>query len=584
MKKRLVALLMSTVMTAGTLTACTSESGGSTEVTVTDEEGNEQTVNVADTQTGEVNEETGTYEVKDLYIVVDGTLTATVDNGQDAFIEQWEAAVSEKLGHEVHLHINQVDHSDYQNTVSRLLTTGEPGDGSFPDAMIMSASMYRDYMNTGYLWDMADAYDNAEFQSRIEIPSINLNMRTADGKQYGFAPTYGNGCVTYVKASWFNQYAEATDGIDKIEDIDTFDEYYDMLKFFKDVKVQDADGNETQTGGKTYGVVAAGFGKLDEAPYINYMPEFWQGAYPSFYQKDGVWVDGFAEDATVEALDRMAVAYADGVIDPDTEDFGTKQAREKWFSNDQTTSEGVFTYWAGTWLRTLTDNMSKQGVDDDLGDDRLLQLPPIKEIQDSWGGYLNREAPVWVISDDGDDNSLREQAIFDALFETMLDGDKVQTLWTYGAEDVHWSTKAESFTTNPDDPEKKKDYEYADGEFHLKQTPNDPNSVWKKNHLDPALTIAPLTNGFVTDDPLIDEGNQFFTANCVDAPTAPSCQTLTDNLEALTTDKTTLMIEVVTGEKTGAEAIAEYNDKWGDVSKQIIDELNAQGSEAPEAK
>ena len=44
------------------------------------------------------------------------------------------------------------------------------------------------------------------------------------------------------------------------------------------------------------------------------------------------------------------------------------------------------------------------------------------------------------------------------------------------------------------------------------------------------------------------------------------------------------MIEVVTGEKTGAEAIAEYNDKWGDVSKQIIDELNAQGSEAPEAK
>nr|MCR5596854.1 hypothetical protein [Lachnospiraceae bacterium] len=138
MKKRLVSLLMSTVMVAGTLTACGPQGGETTEVTVTDEEGNEQTVNVAETQTGEVNEETGTYEVKDLYIVVDGTLTATVDNGQDAFIEQWEAAVGEKLGHEVHLHINQVDHSDYANTVSRLLTTGTPGDGSFPDAMIMS--------------------------------------------------------------------------------------------------------------------------------------------------------------------------------------------------------------------------------------------------------------------------------------------------------------------------------------------------------------------------------------------------------------------------------------------------------------
>ena len=61
--------------------------------------------------------------------------------------------------------------------------------------------------------------------------------------------------------------------------------------------------------------------------------------------------------------------------------------------------------------------------------------------------YLNREAPVWVIIDDGDGDNSREQAIFDAFIETMMDGDKVQTLWTYGAEDVHWSTKAESFTS-----------------------------------------------------------------------------------------------------------------------------------------
>lgn len=578
MKKRMVSLLMSTVMVAGTLAGCGGgqADGGSTEVTVTDAEGNETTVNVADTATGQVNTETGTYEVTDLYIVVDGTLTANEDNRQDAFVEQWEAAVSEKLGHEIHLHINQVDHSGYADTVSRLLTTGTPGDGSFPDAMIMGASMYRDYMNTGYLWDMAEAYDNAEFQSRITLPSVNLNMRTPDGKQYGFAPTYGNGCVTYVKASWFQQYADATDGINTIEDVDTYAEYYDMLTFFKDVVVQDADGNSVQTGGKTYGVIAAGFGKLDEAPYINYMPEFWQGAYPSFYQKDGVWVDGFTEQATIDALERLAQAYADGLIDPDTEDASTKVAREKWFSNDQTTSEGVFTYWAGTWLRTLTDNMSKQGVDDDLGDDRLLQLPPIKEIQDTWGGYLNREAPVWVISDDGDDNSLREQAIFDALFETMLDGGTVQTLWTYGAEDVHWSIHAEDFVTNPDDPEKRKEYSYAEGEFHLRPTPNDPNSIWKKNHLDPVLVIAPLTNGYVTDDPLIDEGNEFFTTHCVDAPVAPSCQTLTDNLEGLTTDKTTLMKQVVAGEITAQQAIDTYNETWGAVSQQILDELNSQ--------
>ena len=73
-----------------------------------------------------------------------------------------------------------------------------------------------------------------------------------------------------------------------------------------------------------------------------------------------------------------------------------------------------------------------------------------------------------------------------------MDGGTVQTLWTYGAEDVHWSTKAETFTTNPG-TENEKVYEYADGEFHLKQSPNDPNSVWKKNHLDPLWLYALLT-------------------------------------------------------------------------------------------
>ncbi len=570
MKKKLIAILLSSAMVVS-LAACGSSDGGAdtpaadsgsqtTGTTSSDsgssDSGSSDAAATDAAATDAASEEAGSYELTDLYITVDGTLTANVDSGQDAFIEQWEAAVSEKLGHPIKLHINQPEHSGYKDNVSQLLTTGQPGDGQYPDALIMSATMFKQYQQTGILWNMADAYANAEFQSRVTLPSINENMKTPSGELYGFAPTYGNGCVTYVKQSWLDAA-----GL-KIEDIKTFDDYYAMLQAF------------TQ-GGQT-GVIAAGFGKLDEAPYINYMPEFWQGAYPAIYQNNGTWVDGFEEQATIDALNRLAKGYADGVIDKDTEEASTKTAREKWFSNDQTTSEGVFTYWAGTWLRTLTDNLDKNEVDTDLGDDRLVQLPPIKEIQDTWGGYINREAPVWVITDDLDDNSAREQAIFDALLETMLDGDKVQTLWTYGAEDVHWSTKAESFTTNPDDPDKKKDYEYADGEFHLKQAPNDPNSVWKKNHLDPVLVIAPLTNGFVDNDPLIEEGNQFFTTHCVDAPQSPSSEMLTEIEADLVVDKTTLMNEVVAGKKSAEDAIAEYHEKWGDTVAAILEDLNSQ--------
>ena len=554
MKKKVLSLLLSTAMVAS-LAACGSAADtGSTDTQSSDTAAQSGDA-AATTATETADAAAEDYELTDLYITVDGTLTANVDNGQDAFIEQWEAAVSEKLGHDIKLHINQPEHSGYKDNVAQLLTTGQPGDGQYPDALIMSATMYKQYQTTGILWNMADAYENAEFQSRVTLPSINENMKTANGELYAFAPTYGNGCVTYVKQSWLDAA-----GL-KIEDIKTFDDYYNMLKAFT------KDG---QTG-----VIAAGFGKLDEAPYINYMPEFWQGAYPAIYQKDGQWVDGFQEQATIDALNRLAQGYADGVIDKDTEEATTKVAREKWFSNDQTTSEGVFTYWAGTWLRTLTDNLDKNDVDSDLGDDRLVQLAPIQEIKDTWGGYINREAPVWVITDDGDGNDAREQAIFDALIETMLDGDKVQTLWTYGAEDVHWSTHAESFTTNADDPEKKKDYEYAEGEFHLKQSPNDPNAVWKKNHLDPVLVIAPLTNGFVDSDPLVTEGNKFFTENCVDAPQSPSSETLTEVEADLATDKTTYLNNVVAGKMTAEDAIADYQSKWGDTINTILEELNS---------
>ena len=232
------------------------------------------------------------YNLEQINIVVDGTVTANADNRQDAFVTQWEDAVSGKLGHPIKLNITQLDHTDYVGTVARLLMTGTPGDPDYPDALIMSASMFRQYSTTGLLWDMADAYDNADFQSRITLPSINENMKDGEGHLYGFAPTYGNGCVTYVKKSWLDAVGM------KPEDIKTFDDYYKMLLAFTN---DDPDGNGEDG---SYGVIAGGFCKLDEAPYINYLPEFWQGAFPTFYEKDGKWVDGFSEDATMDALKR----------------------------------------------------------------------------------------------------------------------------------------------------------------------------------------------------------------------------------------------------------------------------------------
>lgn len=556
MKKKALSLLLASTMVVS-LAACggksdtpASDTTNNSNSTATDNssttapaETSANTETPADTASGEKQDY---HEVlKDgITIVVNGTLTASADNGQADFEKQWEDAVG------IDLTIQQLDHSGYTDAVGRLFAGGD-----YPDAMIMGAEMFKQYAPTGLLWDLSDAYANAEFQSRVTLPSINENLKDKDGHLYGFAPTYGNGCVTYVKKAWLDAV-----GIDA-STIKTYDDYYNMLKAFHD---GDPDGNGVD--GDTYGVIAAGF-LGNEAPYINYLPEFWQGAYPALYQKeDGTWVDGFQEDATKEALLRLQQAYADGAIDPETLTASTKIAREKWFSNDQKGSAGVFTYWAGTWYQNLTDSLVKNEVDAEL-----VQLPPIQEIKDTFGGYLNREAPVWVIIDQGD--PVHNQAVFDALFDTMLDGDTVQTLWVYGAEDVHWSTKAEEFTTNAG-TDKEKSYSYADGEFHMKPSPNDPNTLWKKNHLDSALLISPLTNGFTAESDLMAAGNKFFTENCVDAPSSPVSETYTNESGTIYDAKLAVVTAVVVDGGDVDAAMQTYVDTVGSIVDQCLAELN----------
>jgi multiple sugar transport system substrate-binding protein/putative aldouronate transport system substrate-binding protein len=549
-KKKALSVLLASAMVVS-LAACGSTSDSSSSSSSSDTTATSSSSSSTDTSAA-TTEEAEPYNLTELTVVVNGTFN--IDQGEagwDEFIEQWETYVSEAIGHDITLNIQKLDHSGYTDAVGRLFASQD-----YPDVIIMSADMFKQYAPTGLLWDMADAYDNAEFQSRVTLPAINENLKDSEGHLYGFAPTYGNGCVTYVKQSWLDAV-----GID-INDIKTYDDYYNMLLAFHN---GDPDGNGVD--GDTYGVIAAGF-LGNEAPYINYLPEFWQDAYPSILQDDdGVWYDGFQTDATKQALLRLQQAYQDGAIDPETLTASTKIAREKWFSNDQTGSSGVFTYWAGTWYQTLTNNLVKNDVDSDL-----VQLAPIQEISDSFGGYLNREAPVWaIVNYDGDD--ARCQAVFDAFIETMMDGDKVQTLWEYGAEGVHWSTEAESFKTN-EGTDKEKAYEYADGEFHLRQSPGDVNTVYSKNAIDPALCIAPLTNGYYSATDLQQAGNEFFTENCVDAPASPASDTWTNESGTIYDAKLAAVTSVVMEGGDVDAAMQTYVDTVGSIIDQILSELN----------
>lgn len=573
-KKFLSATVSSALVVSMLLTGCGNEgSGGNTESSNSGGAASNTTSDTGNTgsaanNAGETTPEKSEYVLTDLKVIVDGTVNSVKQETEaqmtvrEAFIPQLEAAIGEAIGHEINIDFEVGDHSKYSEYVGRKFVSEQ-----YPDVMIMSANMMKQYSTTGLLWDMAKAYDNAEFQSRLTLSGINEGMKDKDGHLYGFAPAYGNGCVTYVKQAWLDNV-----GING-DDVKTYEDFYNMLLAFKN---GDPDGNGVD--GDTYGFISAGLIGT-EAPWINYTAEFWQDAYPSIVQDaNGVWYDGFQTDATKAALERLKQAYyVDKVIDPDSFTAGTKQAREKYWGSEQSGSAGVFSYWAGQWYKNIITNLGSNGVDDNV-----YELAPIAEIQNSYGGYLNREAPVWVIIDDGDGDDSREQAIFDAFLDTMLDGDKVQTLWMYGAEGIEWSTAAnEGFTLNAGTDKEKSYGPYKEGEFY--QLPSlatlgveGKESLATKNHLDPQLIVSPLTNGYKAVNEYEAVSNKFFTDNCVDAPSSPASDTYSERSADIIDARNVAISEVVVNGGDVDAAMQKYQDTVGALVDQILAELNAQ--------
>lgn len=343
---------------------------------------------------GQIESITSSSEVtkpESITVMVDGTLI-TQENGRDEFEAKWEELTG------IDMIIIQPEHDVYYDEVSAAFESG-----NLPDVILLSSTYYTKYAAQEMLADITPYYSGSELESRVEaagnsdlIDGIKIN-----GKLFGFTPTRGNGCTTYIKKAWLDNV-----GLDVPTN---YEEYMNMLKAFTEL---DPDGDGID--GNTYGVSAAGLIN-SEAPYTNYLPEFYQDAYPSFYEKeDGSWADGFMEDNMKEALVRLRDAYSKGYIDKSIFENSTGNCRDKFYANEF----GVFTYWAGTWAQTLSNKLIEAEVDGEI-----VTMPPLAET----GKYLERVAPVWCIT-----SACKNPAgVFKYFIETMNDGGEVEELWTY---------------------------------------------------------------------------------------------------------------------------------------------------------
>lgn len=462
-------------------------------------------------------------------IMVNGTVF-TKQNAQDKFIESWEKLTG------IDLEIIQPDHDAYTDVLGQTFASGAK---NWPDVVILDPAYCAGYAQEGALWDMTAAWENSDLKASGRITNEQLiDDLYLDGKLYGFTPTRGNGCITYVKKKWLDNCGLSVPT--------TYDEYLNMLKAFTE---GDPDGNGVK--GDTYGVSAAGL-IGEEVPYVNYLPEFYQDAYPSFYQKDdGTWVDGFTEDSMKKAITRLQQAYKAGYIDKETLTNGTKDCRNKYYED----KFGVFTYWAGTWATNLKSNLKTNKHDDEL-----IAIPPIKEV----GKYLERRPAVWSITT----ACKNPEGVFKYFIESMMDGGDMQMLWTYGVEGVHWSTKAETVCGKT----------YKDGEFHMLESLEKPGTQYTKHHIDPMLSIGKFTNGDPGKDQIAEEAlksQETFNQNSRIAPMVLSTDAMSQYNGDLTKLKNSIIADVVTQGLSVDDGYKRFEQEGGaDWSKQIVDSLN----------
>ena len=422
----------------------------------------------------------------------------------------------------IDLEITTIDHNSYNDQLALAFASGD-----VPDVVILSAEYYAAYASQGALADLSSYWETSETKASGRIEESNIDALRIDGSLYAFATGRGGGCMTYLRQDWLDKLGLSAPT--------TYDEYINVLRAFVN---DDPDGNGKND---TIGVTAAGIMSA-EAPYTNYLPEFWQDAYPDFYQKeDGTWVDGFSEQATIDALQRLKDAYAEGLIDMEVTTNKTSSCRDKYYAGQV----GVFTYWAGKWSATIDENVKQTNPNGSI-----IGIAPIKEL----GKYIERRTPVIAITSKCENPA----GVFKYLFEVMVDGDKGQMIFNYGAEGTHYTMDNGKMTQLPD--------------------PEVPTSTFTSIFVDPLSGISEWINGDPMADsrnPLIKETSKLFFDNSKLAPTIISNDVKSNYAPTLLDIRTVIISDVVTGSISVEEGMENYKKQSATMVEEILASLNS---------
>ncbi|HAN44612.1 MAG TPA: hypothetical protein DCP97_04395 [Ruminococcaceae bacterium] len=327
---------------------------------------------------------------KSLYLYLD-----VVIEEKDGAAQNW-AQFEKDTG--IKLKVVKPEHSQYSEKLSTLFMSKD-----IPDVVEVLPTDYMKYASQKAFAPLGEYIKNSAVMSKIDPKAINaLSYR---GEIYGVQKENGNGSLTYIRKDWLDKL--------KLNVPKTYDEFYNMLVAFRD---KDPDGNGVNIDSIGYTL------SLKNPDNELYLTDLLIDAHFNFYKKGGKWVDGFAEDAMLKALERMATLYQQKLIEPEIFTLATADCRNKFYTGNT----GCFAYWAGTW----NDNINRE-LQKNIKGASVVPMPALP------GGYfINRVSPCFAIPAKpacGD-----PAAVFKYFIEYVYDGGK-GTMWaTSGVEGVHY--------------------------------------------------------------------------------------------------------------------------------------------------
>ena len=211
--------------------------------------------------------------------------------------------------------------------------------GDIPDIVMLESGYFYEFMDSDYLRDLTDAYENcgsrdlkAVLSSLGEAP---MQYASRDGKLYGIPaaldPTEGVAGL-YYRQDWLQAL-----GLDEPTNME---EVNDMLVKF-------AEYGPTVNGGKA----TAGLGSTSGVLNTNFaLAAYFQcyGAYPNkWIMRDGQLVNGVTQDEMLDALNGLKDLYARGALSPDFATWNSDQFTERVTSDQVGATFG--TYYIPAW-------------------------------------------------------------------------------------------------------------------------------------------------------------------------------------------------------------------------------------------